>query len=182
MSKNSPTLTATHIAYLHICPRKLWLHVRGVEQEHESENVALGLQLHEQSYERRGERFRELQLPGIKIDYYDAENRVVHEVKKSDKMEPAHRAQLLYYLYVLEGHGIEATGLLEYPKLRRNQAVRLGDEERRAVRDWIEQALQIIESEVCPPLLCASFCKSCAYFDFCYADEELPADLFQQNP
>lgn len=33
-------LTATHINYYHICHRKLWLFVNGINMEHNSETVA----------------------------------------------------------------------------------------------------------------------------------------------
>ena len=88
--------------------------------EHTSDLVYEGKLIHEESYPQRSVRYEELAIDGIKIDFYDARNKIVHEVKKSNKIAPAHRLQLLYYLYVLEQNGIlGATGILEYPKLRK---------------------------------------------------------------
>lgn len=69
--------------------------------EQTSDLVYEGKLIHEESYPQRSVRYEELAIDGIKIDFYDARNKIVHEVKKSDKIAPAHRLQLLYYLYVL---------------------------------------------------------------------------------
>ena len=48
------------------------------------------------------------------MDYFDAKRRVIHEIKRSDKVEKAHEWQVKYYIYVFERNGIEGcTGLLE---------------------------------------------------------------------
>src|SRR5690606_22494527 len=93
-------LTGTHIAYLHTCHRKLWLFANGIQMEHTSESVAEGKLISETTYLDRTRQYTELAIDGIKIDFYDAKNRIVHEVKKSDKVENAHKAQVIYYLYV----------------------------------------------------------------------------------
>ncbi len=51
--------------------------------EHTSDLVYEGKMLHESSYPQRSERYEELEIEGCKIDYYDARNKVVHEIKKS---------------------------------------------------------------------------------------------------
>ncbi|TSA27004.1 MAG: Dna2/Cas4 domain-containing protein [Bacteroidetes bacterium] len=113
-------ITGTHISYYLVCHQKLWLFANGIQMEHTSELVAEGRLIHETSYPQRSERYQELEIDGIKIDYYDARNKVIHEVKKSDKLETAHEWQLKYYIYVLERNGVEGvTAILEYPKLRR---------------------------------------------------------------
>ncbi|WP_376786662.1 MULTISPECIES: Dna2/Cas4 domain-containing protein [Sphingobacterium] len=43
----------------------------------------------------------------MKIDFYNAKNKIVHEVKKSDKVEHAHISQVKYYMYILARNGIE---------------------------------------------------------------------------
>lgn len=67
--------------------------------EHTSDLVYEGKILHENSYPQRSERYEELEIEGIKIDYYDTRNKVIHEIKKSDKMDAAHEWQLKYYIY-----------------------------------------------------------------------------------
>lgn len=165
-------ITATHINYFHICHRKLWLFSNGIQMEHRSEAVAEGKLIGETTYPQRAEKYTELEMEGVKIDYYDAKNKVVHEIKKSDKLEHAHIAQVKYYLFVLERNGIAgATGILEYPKLRQTQMVKLTDEDRHIVPEWEHNIAEIINSETCPPLVKKSICKSCSYFDFCFVSE-----------
>ncbi len=167
-------LTATHINYFQICHRKLWLFANGIQMEHTSENVAEGKLIGENSYPERAERYTEVEIDGIKIDFYDAKNKVVHEVKKSNKVEKAHIAQVKYYLYKLENHGIkDVSGVIEYPKLREREIVLLNDEDRETIKIWEKSCLEIIENKICPPLLNKPICKQCSYFDFCYVKEEL---------
>ena len=33
---------------------------------------------------------RKVEIDGIKVDYYDAKNKVIHEIKKSNKVDKAH--------------------------------------------------------------------------------------------
>lgn len=165
-------ITATHINYLHICLRKLWLFSNGLNMEHSSDIVAEGKLIGEESYPQRAERYTELVLDGVKIDFYDAKNKVVHETKKSDKVELAHEAQVKYYLWKLEQNGIEgATGIIEYPKLRQTTVVpALTDADRLAIQQWEQDILKIIENEQIPKPIHAKICKQCSYFEFCYAE------------
>ncbi|AUD05854.1 CRISPR-associated protein Cas4 [Spirosoma pollinicola] len=166
--------TATLVNYLHLCHRKLWLHANHIRMEHTSEAVAEGKQLHEHAYPQRTERYREITLDGSVIDFYDPYNKVVHEMKKSDKMEHSHIAQVQFYLYLLQKNGVEgATGLIEYPKLRQTQQVSLTEEDVPMVEGWIRVIEQLVDSEKCPGRIAKSKCRSCSYFDFCYV-EELP--------
>lgn len=171
MNENQPkvVLTATHVNYYHVCHRKLWLFAQQITMEQTSDLVYEGKLIGEESYAQRAERYRELQIEGIKIDHFDAKNRVVREVKKSNKLEPAHIAQLKYYLFVLEVYGLtELTGILEYPTLRKTQTVLLTEEDRAAIPLWIADIERIVASEVCPPVIHKKFCKTCSYYEFCY--------------
>lgn len=165
-------ITGKHINYYHICHRKLWLFDSGISFQQEHANVQDGSLLHETAYPQRAARFREIQIEGIKIDFYDPHERVVHEIKRSDKMEPASIAQLQYYLLVLERHGVQGpTGILEYPKIRRTQTVVLTAADRVAIETWEAGVADITTREQCPPVINKSFCKQCAYYDFCYVGE-----------
>lgn len=166
-------LTATHINYYHVCHRKLWLFSHGIRMEHNSEIVAEGKLTGETSYADRAEKYTEVQLDNIKIDYYDARNKVVHEIKKSDKVEHAHIAQVKYYLWVLERHGIEGVrGIIEYPRLRHTTPVELTEEDRRQIPHWEAEVRQILRAKACPPPIHKKICRSCSYHDFCYAGDE----------
>lgn len=166
-------ITGTHIAYLHTCHRKLWLFAHGIQMEHTSDMVAEGKLIGETTYQERAQKYTELEIEGIKIDYYDAKNKVIHEVKKSDKVEFAHIAQVKYYLFVLQQHGIKgATAILEYPKMRQRQVVEWEAGDEILVKEWTKKIYELIVKESCPPLEKKSICRSCSYFDFCFAKEE----------
>ncbi len=164
--------TGTQIAYLHLCHRKLWLFAHGIMMEHTSQLVAEGKLIDEYSYTRRPQKWQELAIEGIKIDHYDAKNGIVREVKKSNKKEGAHIAQLKYYLYVLERNKIPVRyGLLEYPKLRITEEIRLNEKDRKIIPCWEKQIEDIINNETCPPLIKKTICKKCAYYEFCFVGE-----------
>jgi CRISPR-associated exonuclease Cas4 len=165
-------ITGTHINYYHVCQRKLWLFANGIIMEHTSELVEEGKLIHETSYPQRAEKYREVEIEGIKIDFYDPHNKIVHEIKKSDKVETAHTWQVKYYLYVLKQNGIKgATGILEYPKLRQREEIELSDEDVKYLETAKSQIRQIIRSDQCPPRVEKKICKSCSYFDFCRVEE-----------
>ena len=167
-----PNITATHINYYHICHRKLWLFSNSITMEQTSDLVTEGKLIGESTYPQRAERYTEVEFQGVKIDFYDAKNKVVHEIKKSAKIEEAHRAQVKYYLWILEQNGIEgATGILEYPKQRHTEGVELTEEDRVLIPQWIDAITKIVENEQCPKVINKPVCKNCSYFDFCYADD-----------
>ncbi len=165
-------LTATHINYYHICHRKLWLFANGINMEHNSETVSDGKLLHETSYPQRADKYSEIEIGGSKIDFYDAKNKVIHELKRSSKMETAHEWQLKYYIFLLEQNGIEGVrGILEYPKLKETKEINLSAEDKSYLTLVMNKIPEIVASEYCPALLNAKICKSCSYFDFCYSGE-----------
>ena len=162
-------ITATHISYFHICHRKLWLFTQGIYMEHTSDKVAEGKLIGETSYCQRAEKYTEIEIGGSKIDYYDAANKVIHEVKKSNKMEEAHAWQVNFYIWLLENAGVEnGTAIIEYPTLKQTRQIMFGDEDRRYILQTIKQIESIVRSQQCPPLINSKICKQCAYYDFCY--------------
>ena len=94
------TITGTHFNYNQICKRKLWLFANGITFEHTSDLVYEGKLIHEDSYPQRSEKYEEVELCGIKVDFYDTKHKVIHEIKKSNKIEKTHTLQLKYYIYV----------------------------------------------------------------------------------
>jgi len=165
-------ITGTHINYYFICHRKLWLFANGFQSEQTSDTVYDGRLIHETSYPQRSEKFSEVEFDGIKIDYYDPKNRVVHEVKKSDKMETAHEWQVKYYLSVLEKNGIEnPVGILEYPRLHKTVDILLSWRDREELQEIMAHIESVIASEQCPALIRTKACRACAYHDFCYISE-----------
>jgi len=166
-------ITGTHINYYFLCHRKLWLFANGINMEHTSDLVYEGKLIHETSYPQRSEKYTEIEIDGIKIDYYDAKNKIIHEVKKSDKKELSHEWQLKYYIYILLQNGIEGvTGILEYPKLRQTNEILLSTRDCEEIELIKKNIEAIISSATCPEKLKQSSCKNCSYFDFCWSGEE----------
>ncbi|HZH95243.1 MAG TPA: CRISPR-associated protein Cas4 [Flavisolibacter sp.] len=165
-------LTATHINYFFICHRKLWLFANGIRMEHTSGTVAEGKLIGETTYPQRAEKYTEVEIGGSKIDFYDVKNKIIHEVKKSDSIEEAHRWQVKYYIWLLVQNGMEGvTGILEYPKLRQTTPVVLTDADVLYLQSASAQIKAVVESEGCPPVINSKICKQCSYFDFCYIED-----------
>lgn len=173
-------LTATHINYYRVCRRKLWLFTNEIQMEQTSDLVADGKVIEEESYLQRSERYSQISLQiefhGVtlsgKIDFFDTRNRIVHETKRSNKVESAHIWQVKFYLWLLELNDIEAhKGIIEYPKMRETETVILTDADREYLRKLVLDMQTIIKSENCPLTINAKICKSCSYYDFCYSGE-----------
>jgi CRISPR-associated exonuclease Cas4 len=174
-------ITATHINYYHICHRKLWLFSNGINMEQTSEIVADGKLLHETSYPQRAEKYREIDVSFTvskdvdlfgKIDFYDAKEKIIHEIKRSDKIEEAHEWQVKFYIYLLELNGIEdVTAILEYPKLRITKEVTLSFVDKEYLKVMFIKIVELMKSEICPARINSKICKSCSYYDLCYIDE-----------
>lgn len=165
-------VTGTQLSYYFTCHRKLWLFSNGIQMEHNSELVQMGKLIHETSYSERPERYQEVEIGPVKIDFYDKRNKVIHEVKKSDKLEESHRWQVKYYIFLMEQAGlVGVTGLLEYPKLRHTEEVLLTDRDRKDLESIIVNIGKITSSDSCPSLVKLGICKNCSYYDFCYSSE-----------
>lgn len=172
-------ITGTHFNYFMICHRKLWLFANGLQMEQTSELVEMGKLIHETSYPFRPSKYEEIEIGGIKVDFYDPKNKVIHEIKKSDKLEQAHIMQLKYYIWVMEQHGIQdISGVLEYPKLRKTEKVYLNNIDRQEIPAMVSDIEVIIQDDRCPDKIKQAICKNCAYHDFCWSAE---IDLDQTN-
>ena len=85
-------IPGTYIEYYYFCKRQLWYFHHQLVCEQESDLVKLGRIIHENSYEREQ---KEIRLGNnIVLDFADVRAKVIHEVKKSDRMEKAHLWQL----------------------------------------------------------------------------------------
>jgi CRISPR-associated exonuclease Cas4 len=161
-------ITGTHINYYFVCKRKLWLFANDIQMEHTSEIVEEGKLIHESTYQKRAEKYKEIEIDGIKIDYYDTKNHIVHEVKKTSKIEEAHIWQLKYYIFVLQKHGIPCEkGLLEYPKLKNRKEIVFTAMDKEKLIYIEKQIIAITDQKEMPPKENLSICKACAYYDFC---------------
>lgn len=161
-------ISGLHIQYYFVCKRKLWLYSKNIGFEEENERVLDGKLLHDKAYNYADQ--KELMIDQhFKIDVLDGE--YVREVKLSRKMKKADRYQLLFYLYQLKKRGLVRKGLISYTKEKRTEEVILTDEGEKRLKKVIREIENIIQSKSVPPLLKKPYCKSCAYFDFCFAGE-----------
>lgn len=160
------TVTGTEFNYYHLCRRKLWLFSHDIHMEHTSDNVLLGKLIDEHTYPRAK---KEIMIDGVvKIDFMD--DGVVHEVKKSNRMEEAHIGQLLYYLYCLRQKGVDIRkGIINYPKQKRTTEVELTPEKEEEIAATLPKIYEIKEMEKTPDVLNAKICRKCGYEDFCYS-------------
>ncbi len=165
-------VTGTHINYYFSCHRQLWLFANSMQMEHSSDLVYEGKMIHEVSYPQRSTKYEEVAIGGIKIDFYDKKNKVIHEIKKSPKLKNAHIWQLKYYIYVFQKAGINGvSGLLEYPKQRKIEEVHLLPEDIDRLKEIEQEILRIINSDIAPEMMKMTRCKQCSYYDFCYISE-----------
>lgn len=174
-------ITATHINYYIVCPRKLWLFANGINMEHTSDIVSDGKLLHETSYPQRAERYTEITLSALddgiellgKVDFYDAKEKIIHEIKRGNKVEKAHEWQVKYYIWLLALNGIEGVkGIIEYPKLRERQEVIFSESDALYLRTIVKRILMMIGDDTCPPVIHSKICKSCSYYELCYVGGE----------
>ncbi len=165
-------ITGTHFNYHLVCKRKLWLFANSINMEHSSDLVYEGKMIHETTYQQRAERYKEIELDGIKIDYFDTKENVIHEIKKSRKEHDSHVWQIKYYIFRLENAGVQGvTGILEYPKERKTEEILLSEPDRERIKEMEKEIDQIIHSDISPPKINSAKCKKCSYFDFCYSGE-----------
>jgi len=158
--------TGTQVNYYFICHRKLWLFSHNIAMEKESDVVTMGKILHEESYKKVE---KDVMMERIAIDFVEKKGRIViHEVKKSKKMEKAHVYQLLYYIYYLKMKGIKAEGIINYPLLRKIRRVELINDEE--IEEILESIKEIVSMTTPPPAQRKPYCKKCAYYEFCWGD------------
>lgn len=123
------------------------------------------------TYPQRAEKYTEIEIGGSKIDFYDSKNKVIHEIKKSNKAEDAHEWQVKYYIWLFEQNGIEnVKGVIEYPKLRQTKSIEFRAEDRHYLQNTVQEIKAIIANEDCPPRINKALCRKCSYYDFCYVD------------
>ncbi len=140
--------------------------------ESSSDLVYEGKLIHETTYERRKHKYKEVEISGVKIDFYDHKNKIIHETKKSDKLEEVHEWQLKYYIYIFEKNGISGvTGIIEYPILKQKLEVRLTDLDKIILDSYIKEIEVILNSIKCPSIKKTKICNKCSYYDFCFIGE-----------
>ncbi len=162
-------ITGTQVAYYIVCKRKLWLFSNKIEMEKFSDYVEIGKLISVGSFKR--EKHKELLIGDtLKIDFLKiGDEIIVHEVKKSKKLEEAHIWQVKFYIYSLKKLGINCkSGVIHYPKLFRKIDVQLNKEDEKIIENIKREKKKLLSGNL-PPVINAPYCKKCAYYTFCYA-------------
>ncbi|HDD44136.1 MAG TPA: CRISPR-associated protein Cas4 [Candidatus Desulfofervidus auxilii] len=160
-------ITGALVNAFYICPRKAWLLAHEFGPDPENVFIELGRILSEETYRREK---KEIVLENMKIDLIKRakEDVIVGEVKKSSKGHHAAKMQLVFYLYQLKQYGISAKGELLIPKEKKKFKIELTQE----LEDELKQTFLSIKktiNQTQPPLpKKSSFCRNCAYKDFCW--------------
>jgi CRISPR-associated exonuclease Cas4 len=158
--------TGTQINYYFVCHRKLWLFSKDIRFEDENEYVQLGRLIDENTYKRNK---KQIEIGKIKIDFIDNKG-VIHEIKKSNKIEKAHIYQLKYYILTLKKMGVEnVTGEIDYPKLKKRETVLLTHEDEEEFEKIFSDIREILDKPKPPAAVKKTICKKCAYYEFCFA-------------
>ena len=159
-------ITGLMVYYYEVCKRKLWYFVNEIQLEENNSNVILGKLLEENTYTRDE---KKINIDGIiNIDFIRSK-KILHEIKKSNSIEPASLLQVQYYLYYLEKKGlIGLKGILDYPLLKQTVEVNLTDKDRENLDNIIIGIKEILRKESPPALEKKGICKKCAYFDLCF--------------
>lgn len=159
-------ITGLMVYYYEVCKRKLWYFTNDIQLEENNSNVILGKLLEENSYTRDE---KKINIDGvINIDFVRSK-KILHEIKKSNSIEPASILQVQYYLYYLEKKGLVGLkGILDYPLLKQTVEVNLADSDRENLENIIIGIKEILGKESPPILEKKNICKKCAYFDLCF--------------
>lgn len=162
-------VTGVQVNYYFVCKTKLWLFSHLATMEHSSEAVALGKLTHEESYSRAR---KEVKIGSINIDFVKKGGEIVlHEVKKSKKLEKAHVYQLLYYLYYLKQRGVNAKGIINYPLLRRTEEVLLSEAQEKEIETIVQEINKTVGERRPPKPEKKAYCRKCSYFEFCWVEK-----------
>lgn len=161
-------VNGTLINYYFHCKRQCWLHGNRLNLEDNSEVVKIGKAIHEEKAEQG--KNTELTIDNVKIDKLT--NEYLVEVKKSDADVEASKWQLLLYLKVLKGKGIDRKGKLEFVEKNKSKNktlyVELDEESEIKLDNVVKSIEDLINMEEIPSAINKPTCKKCAYYEYCY--------------
>lgn len=158
-------ITGMMIYYYVVCKKKLWYYYHEISMEHNSEDVKIGKLLDENSYIRDDKHINIDNV--INIDFIRNQG-ILHEVKKSKKIEEASIMQIKYYLYYLKKRGIEnITGKIDYPLLKQSIDIIINDDDIAVLDNVLIDINKIVNNKIPPHVSSMKICKLCAYHDLC---------------
>lgn len=159
-------ITGVMIYYYFVCQRKLWFSLHGIAMESENENVQIGKALDELSY--TSERKHVAINNEINLDFVK-QTGMIHEIKKSRKIEEASIWQVKYYLYYLKKRKV--TGLqakIDYPLLKKSLEVSLSLEDEKVLEKAIVNIKDLSQKSQPQKVKKSKICLKCAYHDLCF--------------
>ena len=159
-------ITGKELEYLYVCPRKLWLFHHGIRPEMENQNVQIGLQIGEETFQRER---KELKLGEIGVvDWAELRHGVIHETKKGRCPRNAEVAQVRYYLWWMRNQGINVSRcIIHYPIQRTTREIEWQESMDAEVRDDLKRAREIVARASPPAFEERKWCRGCAYRDYC---------------
>lgn len=158
-------ITGIMLYYYFVCKRKLWLFYNGISMEDENENVQIGKFLDENTY--CNERKHIMINNEINLDFVK-DFRMIHEIKKSRKIEEASIWQVKYYLYYLKKYEVgDISATIDYPLLKRTIKVELTEDDIIKIDKILNEIVEIINNLSIPVCENSKKCKKCAFFDLC---------------
>lgn len=159
-------ITGVMVYYHQVCTRKLWYFYHEIQMEQDNENVKIGKILDDETYKRDEKHINIHNV--INIDFIRSQG-VLHEIKKSRKIEEASILQVKYYLYYLEKNGVSGINAkIDYPLLKQTLEIVLEDSDRQIIENTLDDIKEIVEKQIPPELKKKNICKSCAYYDLCF--------------
>jgi len=134
--------------------------------ENGNEDVAIGKIIDEESYQRDDKHINIDNI--VNIDFIRSEG-ILHEVKKSPKIEEASIMQVKYYLYYLKQRGVTGIkGKIDYPLLKQSIMVELLPCDEINIVEICKDIKLIANLLIPPELEKKPICRKCAYYELCY--------------
>lgn len=159
-------ITGVIIYYYEVCKKKLWYFYNEISMEDTNENVLLGKVIDEETYKRDDKHINIDNI--INIDFIRSK-KILHEVKKSNKIEEASILQVKYYLYYLKKHGVNnIKAKIDYPLLKKSVDIELSNEDIDKIEDILLDIKTIVDSRIPVDTQKKKICKNCAYYDLCF--------------
>lgn len=160
----NPKVTGVMVQYYYISKKELWYYANNIDVTDADENVKIGRQIADKSYDRKTKHV--IIDSTIAIDVIEDED-TIYEVKKSSIMEHAAEMQLKYYLwYMKHKKGVKMTGVLVVPEEKKRKEVELTEEDEEEIEQVIEEIQDIITRPEPPDDDLDDFPKQSSYYEF----------------
>lgn len=159
-------ITGVMVYYYMVCKKKLWYFYHEISMEYTNDNVYIGKLIDEESYKRENKHINIDNV--INIDFIKTK-KMLHEVKKSNKIEEASILQVKYYLYYLKKKGVtDINAKIDYPLLKKSVDIELYEDDEKYIEIILDKTREIVSSKYPPKTDKKKICKSCAYYDLCF--------------